>query len=100
MTSGSVAAGGIAAWLGAWFPAAVGFGVGVGLPPFVGPGVGGPPWLSDGVAVGSGVTHGTTIDGSGVGDASGGGQGTRAEQTWVGLNLPPHVAPNGWKLRL
>jgi len=81
-------------------------GVGVALPGFfvgVGPGacVGGPlPWLSVGVTVGSGVTHGTMIDGSGVGAAPGGGQGCNAEQTPLGLNRPPQVAPNGWKLRL
>src|SRR5512132_2218767 len=48
--------------------------------------------------VGCGM-HGIWPDGPGVGSTPG-GQGTTAWHTSVGLNGPPHVAPNGWKLML
>src|SRR5262245_57053716 len=87
---GSVVGGGISGVL-------VGRGLRVGF---------GPPesfgW-SDGLpwSVGSGVTHGMTIEVSGVGWLLSGGHGWLIGwQTSVGLNAPPQVAPNGWKPRL
>ena len=58
------------------------------LPGLVGVGPGGPN-------EGSGVMHGTMIDGSGVGGPWPGSQGTTAVHTSVGANLPPQVRPNG-----